>query len=204
MKIFDRIVLKVFLYGLPLVITGGIAFSYYDVRTIESQPYAIQLLYNAYGFMMGCWMLFSLYLSARLVFSAAFREATLSRLAFMRERDEREMQMSGMATKTSFLTTLALLICLLCLSVLNVQIYRVTPDQAIGGKTGMVSLNLKMNFTDTEEARARTPLPDAAKISKIYLSFNGIGLSKESIILILILWQLLSYNYVMRRQGCRT
>lgn len=201
MKVFDRLVLKVFLYGLPVVIAMAIGCSFYDVRTITGEPRIAQIFYNSFGLVLGCWMIFSLYLSTRLVLSAAFREATLSKLAFMRERDEREVLMSGAATKTAFLTTLALLICLLCLSALSIAIYRVTPDQAVGGKTGMLSLNLRMNLTD-EGTNASLTLPtDQSKISKIYFSFDGIPLSKEAVILILILWMLLSYNLAMRRQG---
>ncbi len=78
-------------------------------------------------------MAFALYLSARLVFSGHIRTEILPKLVSFKERDEREALLTGNATKMTFLTTLAILILLLCLSVFQVSFYQGPPKKAVTG-----------------------------------------------------------------------
>lgn len=138
-------------------------------------------------------MTLSIYLSARLILSYKFRSGILPRLAFFRERDEREMIIAGRAARNSFLTTLALLIFFLCLSAFQVAIYRVSPEQAKNGKTGMLTLGIDMNLIPTQENQmAEQPMVD-------YFRYKGLPFSNFAVILLLILWQIGSYNYFARR-----
>jgi hypothetical protein len=50
---------------------------------------------------------------------------------------------------TAFLTSLAFLILLFCLSCFQVSIYRLPPEKAVDGKTGIVSLGLGFVFWST-------------------------------------------------------
>jgi len=113
----------------------------------------------------------------------------------MRERDERESILTGKATKATFLTTLAILIFLFCLSCFQISIYRVPPDRAVDGKTGFVTLGL--GFSLLEHEKQARPVDNIPKEN--ILTYRGLPISSESIILILILWQIISYNYSMRR-----
>jgi hypothetical protein len=193
MKKIDQIILKIFLYGLPVAISLAIFSSCYTNKTIYEQPSLIQALYNFTGFIFGLWMAFSFYLSLRLVFSKQLRSEILPKLTFFKERDEREAQMSGQAARNSYLITLAILICFLCLSVFSVSIYRVSPENAINGKTGTIGLGFTLNlFPKNVEAG-----PD--KIAINYFTYSGLPVTNTAIILFLILWQILSYNYFIRR-----
>jgi hypothetical protein len=113
----------------------------------------------------------------------------------MRERDEREALLTGKATRTTFLTSLAILIFLFCLSCFQVSIYRVPPERAVDGRTGFISLGVGFNLL--EHIAQDTPEHLAEK--KDIFSYTGLPVSSTTVILILILWQIISYNFLMYR-----
>jgi hypothetical protein len=85
-------------------------------------------------------MLLSIYLGVRLILSGPFRDSVLARLTFIRERDEREALLTGRATKTTLMTSLAILIFLFCLSCFQVSFFKLPPEKALDGKTRGFSL----------------------------------------------------------------
>ena len=178
MKRFDSTLLKVFLYGL------------------HTNAY-LRLLNSLAGLVIAIWMTLSLYLSVRLMVSGPFRDLVIARITFMRERDEREVILTGKATRTTFLTTLAILIFLFCLSCFHVSIYKVPQERAVEGKTGMVSLGL--GFSLLEHPKQDKPKPEDIIKKKDIFTYSGLPVSSTSVILILIVWQIISYNYSIRR-----
>jgi len=195
MKRLDSLVLKVFLYGLPAVIVFA-AFSYcYSSGVVNHAYIYFRLLNSLAGLVIAVWMTLSLYLSVRLMVSEPFRDQVIARLTFMRERDEREALLTGKATRTTFLTSLAILIFLFCLSCFQVSIYRVPPERAVDGKTGIISLGLGFNLL--ENTKQDSPKNIAEK--KDIFSYTGLPVSSTTVILILIGWQIIAYNYSMRR-----
>lgn len=193
MKRLDSLLLKVFLYGLPLVVALAV-FSYSrDPEIMNRTAGSVKLIYNFAGLVFAFYMILSIYLCVRLMISGSFRDKVLTRLTFIRERDEREVVLSGKATKTAFLTSLAILIFLFCLSCFKVSVYRVPPEQAVGGKTGFVSLGF--GFSLLEGSKPANPI----RIEKDLFTYAGLPVSSTTVILILILWQVAVYNYSIRR-----
>lgn len=195
MKKLDSTLLKVFLYGLPLVIVFAVFAYCYSEGVVARGAGYIRFLNNFAGLVITAWMTLTVYLSVRLMVSGPLRDQVIARITFLRERDERESLLTGKATKAAFLTSLAILIFLFCLSCFQVSVYRVPPDKAVDGKTGFVSLGLGFSLLESDKQEHRT---DA--IQKEYLfDYRGLPLSSETIILLLIIWQIVSYNYSMRR-----
>jgi amino acid transporter len=195
MKKLDSILLKIFLYGLPVVTVCAI-FSYsYSPEFIKPATGYAKLLYNLAGLVLALWMMLSLFLSVRLLVSGSFRDKVLAKLTFIRERDEREVILTGKATKTTFLTSLAILIFLFFLSCFHVSIYRVSPEKAVDGKTGAISLGLGFSLLES----SKQAKPDDATQKKDLFSYTGLPISSTTVILALIIWQIISYNCSMRR-----
>lgn len=195
MKRLDLVLLRIFLYGLPLIILFAI-FSYsYDVEANASSGNYLEMIYDFAGFVFGSWMLLSIYLAVRLIFSEAFREKVLTRLTFIKERDEREIMLTGKAAKSTMLTTIAILLFLFCLSCFQVSVYSIPPEQAIDGKSKVISLDLKFEFL------ARLPKNDSIEYiqKQDILAYTGLPISSSALILGLIIWQILAYNYSMRQ-----
>jgi hypothetical protein len=195
MSRLDSILLKVFLCGLPLVIILAVFTYFYSLGTINQNAGNVKLIYNFAGLVFALWMLLSIYLSVRLMFSGSFRNKVLARLTFIRESDEREVMLTGKATKTTFLTSLAILIFLFCLSCFQISIYRVPPEKAVDGKTGVVTLGFGFNLL----AGSKPAPPDEALQKTDILSYTGLPVSSTAVILLIIIWQIISYNYSIQR-----
>ena len=152
----------------------------------------IQTLHGFAGLLFGLWMSIAVYISARLVFSKPTRDTILPRLVFLRERDEREVFLTGNATKINFLVTLAILILLLCLNAFRVSFYQVPPDQAPSDKNKVVTLSVDFSLIDQVKETA-------VHGSKSFFNYSGLPISKTAILLFLIIWQIASYNYLMKQ-----
>ena len=195
MKRLDSILLKFFLYGIPAVIVFAAYSYFYSLGAVNHANVNLNFLNSFAGLVFALWMSLSLYLSVRLMVSGPFRDQVLAKLTFIRERDERESILTGKATRTTFLTSLAILIFLFCLSCFQVSIYRLPPERAVDGKTGIVSLGLGFNFLD----HSKQDKPRETIEKKDIFSYTGLPVSSTTVILMLIGWQIISYNYSMRR-----
>lgn len=199
MKKVDSLILKFFLYGLPVLIGYAFFAHWYNPDFAARAARAagtgyLETLYDLGGIIFGAWMILAIYLSIRLMLSGQFREEILSKLTLIKERDEREVLLTGKAAKTTVLTSLAILIFLFCLSCFQVAIYRVPPEQAVDGKTRVISLGVGFGLlaSDRPENSAGTAN------RKDILSYTGLPVSSSTVILGLIVWQIAAYNYTMR------
>jgi preprotein translocase subunit SecG len=192
----DSVLVKVFLYGLPVIAVFGI-FSYsYNTGIIDHTTGTAQFFNKLAGLLYATWMTLSIVISIRLMVSGSFRDQVLSRFTCIRERDEREAMLTGKATKTTFLTTLAILMFLFCLSCFQVSIYRVPPEKAVGGKTGFVTLGLTCNLLENSN---RAGAHNDEFLKQDIFTYSGLPISSTAIILGLFIWQICSYNITMRR-----
>lgn len=195
MKKFDSVLLKVFLYGLPMVALLAIFSYYYSAEAVQCGSAYVRLLNGLTGLVLALWMVLTLFLSLRLILSGPLRDLVIARITFIRERDEREAILTGKATKTAFLTSLAFLILLFCLSCFQVSIYRMPPEKAIGNRTGIVTLGMGFNILEQgrqDESRDMNGKRDV-------FTYRGLPFSSTTIILMLIAWQIISYNCSIRR-----
>jgi hypothetical protein len=195
MKRLDSVLLKVFLYAIPLHIVLLVFSHFHRVGFTENNGGHLELLNGFAGLVFALWMALSIYLSVRLILSGSFRDRVIAKITFIRERDEREAMLTGKAAKTALLTSLAFLILLFFLSCFQVSIYRLPPEKAIGGKTGVASLGLGFSFLNPDK---QDRSKDTVRKKDIF-TYSGLPLSGTSIILLLIIWQIVSYNCSMRR-----
>ncbi len=195
MKKLDSVLLKSFLYGLPVLI-GYAVFAYsVDWRTVGRSNDYLKTLYDLGGLVLGLWMIVSVALSVRLVASGVFRERVLVKLTLINERDERETFLSGRAAKETLLTSIAVLVFLFCLSCFEVSLYRLPPDQTVDGKARVISLGVKFELVD----HATTKNSDESLQKENIVAYSGLPFSNSSVIMGLIIWQIISYNYSIRR-----
>lgn len=188
MRNMDSNALWIFLRGLPFVFILALVTNGFEVLQ------ANEFVNVMSGLVFGAWMFLALYLSLRLIFSSKFRSSVLARVSLFRERDEREAAVTAMATRNSFLTTLAVLIFLLCLSLFQVAVYKLPPEQAINGKTGTISLGV--HFTPLN-----SPSIGINSQSKLdYFRYSGLPLSNSALTLLLIAWLVGSFNYFARKE----
>lgn len=195
----DSVLLKGFFYGLPLVIASA-AYGYCYKMGIVNQAHGfLGLLNDLAGLLISLGMVLALYLSLRLMVSARFRDQVLSRLTLIRERDEREAMLTGQAARMTFLSTLAILIFILCLSCFQISIYKVAPENAVDGKTGVIALGFSVDLLSSPGQAGESGTAGKKDI----FSYTGLPVSSTTVVLLLITWQILSYNLFMRRLTTR-
>ena len=192
----DSVILKLLLYGLPLVVGLGVLAAAQGWRYIDAAGRVTEAPFHynnpVIGLVFGLWLLLAVYLLARLLVSGEFREKVLSRLTFIRERDEREAMLTGKAAKTTMLTTLAVLLVLFFLSCLRVSVSDLPSGQTLDGKTKSLTIGAAFSLTGQ-------PGPQQPEPRKTAVAYTGLPLSGSAVIAGLIIWQIAAYNYSMRR-----
>ncbi len=183
------------LYASPLIIFlivwAGIM--HFD----ESPPSSstTSLLYNALGIHGAFWILCAVILSFCLVMSKELRQELLVKLARIKERDERESQIAGGTSKAVFLSSTALLIFLLLTSAIDVTISKKSEEiLSEGEKSGTLSVGLGLDVIDHEA------IVSHKEGYEMYFQFIDIPITKSGLILLLLIWNISSYQYFARTQ----
>lgn len=192
MNKFDRFSFM-YLVGLSPLIFGFMIWAVYT--NFQSSP-GTGLFWDIFGWLFIAWVLDLIYLVTKMVFSKRVREVVMTRLAGMKERDERESVVAGNAAKFSFLSTLALLLFLFVFSVSNLSVTQdptaVTPSG--DKKHGKVEIGFNIKALD-ETALVH----EHVGVVESY-NYKSFPLSKPMIILLLIFWQVGSYHLIARRE----
>lgn len=192
MKRLDNYILTAFLYGLPVAALSAVIARLCDPGANRGTGGLAALMYDLSGAVIGAMMLLAFYLCVRLMVSKAFRETVLARMTLIRERDEREVMLTGKAAKATMLTSLAILIFLFCLSCFQVSVANLPLEQAVGGHTKLVSFGVGFSLLDG----AHRPAEEAGRQ---VIAYTGLPVSSSTVILGMIVWQIAAYNYSMRK-----
>jgi len=188
-----RYIQNYLLFGLPLVLICMGWGTYQTEREILTQSsFLVRALWELLSWNLIVWFLVLILFLILLVVSVKMREKTLTRLANLKERDEREEFITGKASRAAYISTLSLLIFLLFLSIFSVSIYRVPESQAINGKRGTVSIGLKFNLLDQRG-------PEVGPAGEVLFASSDLPLSKSAILLTLIIWQVGVFSLTARR-----
>ncbi|WP_027938304.1 hypothetical protein [Anaeroarcus burkinensis] len=197
MRKLDLILLKVFLYELPILALYAISLGLFDLEQFSLVNVYARFWYDFGGCVIfGSWMIISIFLSSRLVTSTRFREYISSKVSFLKERDEREFLLTGKAARNTMLTTMAVLLLLFCLSCFQFSVYRVPPEQAVEGKDKVLTLDFHfelandMPVENLQNGMAREDI----------ISYKGLPVSTSTVILGLICWQIASYQCLIHKE----
>jgi hypothetical protein len=202
-EIFRKIVIGYVFYTFILTVIGFFIFPeppqshspdeflnfVYDV-VLSNTPYKIVVA------QIFIWTLTSWFLSISMFFSKNTRLIVLKKLSGIKERDEREVQIVGKASRAGYLTTMTILLFLLFLSVFSVcvsvkQDDNVEPGQPRGtlGITAGIGYEIFNSWAIITEKEGYDS----------YFEYNGLPLSTPTLILLLLVWQIVSYRFVSLR-----
>lgn len=189
LNLFDKWAFRYLVYLSPVII----GFMVWAVITDFKDQQSKGLGWDIFGWVFIAWVLDLIYIITKMLFSVQMRNAVMTKLAGLKERDERESVVAGNAAKFSFLSTLTLLIFMLVFSMSTLSIKK-DPDPTNGKKEGSVAIGFHMNAID-----------DSAIVHEVkgrdeYYNYNGFPLTKPMLILILIFWQIGSYHFIARKE----
>lgn len=191
MNRFNKYLTRYLIFSFPFVVAIVIWFSLagemrYPKGTVS------YYLYEALGWNIVLWFVALVYFFVSLIISSNFRELVITKLARIKERDERESYIVGKSTRGSFFATLSLIIFLLFFSGLQVTVGKKPSLSTPDGKTGYISLGYSFEGLDLESTNEKEE-------NGILWNSHGFPISKQGILLLLLAWQLGSYYYFARK-----
>lgn len=149
------------------------------------------------GYIIMVWYALALITLGRLLYSSSYREEILANLGMIKERDEREAEITGFASKFSMIASIAFLMCLLFFNSMNfgVKKQRIHPVEA-DGKTqrGTVTVGFRFSVIDYEAIKI------VNNENEKEFSYKELPLTKNGTIVLIILWQIGMFALAARRK----
>ncbi len=140
------------------------------------------------------WTLITFFLTIAMFFSKGIRNDVLSKLSGIKERDEREVQIVGRALKSTYLSTMTILLFLLIISLFNIHVEKKSADSVKPGqKRNTASIGMGFDIIDHNALVTQKEGYDE------YFELNDLPVSSSTLIILLILWQIFSYRHVTRK-----
>ena len=157
----------------------------------QSAPLAERWLWEALAWNLMLWFSALPLFLILLIVAPSVREKTLKRLANLKDEDEREENITGRAARFAYISSLSVLILLLFVSVLSLDVTRLPEGETVDGHHGTVAIGLHFDLLDKSQT---------APGGDTLFALNGLPLSKSAIVLVLLFWQLLSFNIAAKRE----
>jgi hypothetical protein len=196
MKQLDRWIIRYVTTALIPVIVLLAWGSISDPDKLSMSQGATRLFWDTLGWVFMIWIVAMLYLILKMVFRRGFRETVLSKIAHIKARDEREELISGEAAKFSILSTMAIMFLILFFSLFTLTVGKYPEGTRGYDKHGFISVG--MNFYPFSKD---APVKETRKDGQEIFNYNGLPLSSSLIMIIMILWQLGSYQIIAMRMG---
>ncbi len=188
MNKFNRIISKYLLFSFPAVIGIVLWGNLQSQAAIEGFLPAV-ILREILSLNIILWFIMLTYFVIALVISSELRNAFIKKVLRIKERDERESFIVGNAARFTFFSTLAVLICLLFFSVIDVRFNKLPEERRIDGKKHEISLSLHSNlFEKKNESNSESSF-----------SIKAIPFSKETILMFLIIFHSASFFFHTKR-----
>ena len=195
MKKINQYIQSYLFMGIPFVIAIMTWASFQkESEVITKSSWPIQFLWQILSWNCIFWFAFLIIFLILIIFVPTVREQFISRIANIKERDEREQQITGAASRSVFISSLAISIFLLFLSVFTLSVTKNTNDQLSSRKNGMLYLELNMKFIDDPRQKTNNQ-------GDVIFESNELPLSKSAILLLLIIWQLGWFRYSSRQSS---
>ena len=202
MKKLDRIILWVLGLGFPIVV-GLMIWAYTIVgynATLQADEYRNYAggVWDYLGIFFIAWMVLAVITLFRLLINSNLRETILSSVARIKERDEREAEISGHAAKFTFFANLALLVCLLFFSSLSLTVNKYKDSYVnAAGETKHGKLSMGFSLKGYDKTAVKIINNDEMK----ELNYNELPISKSGIIILLIVFQVGMYHLSARKKA---
>lgn len=156
-----------------------------DSEIRSTSPFVIKMLWEVMSWSLILWFVCLILFMIFLVFRKETQESTIKLIAGIKERDEREQVIMGMAARRSFVATTALIIVLLFVSCFTLNVAKLS-NQTMDGKKS--SLTIGFHFTATEKK------PTLSSDGHVVFEHHDLPLSKSAILLLVLIWQMAAFR----------
>ena len=198
MNTLSRYMQNYLIYGFPFMIGLIIWSIFLEAHSIITDSNIILRILNellSYNLML--WFTVLVLYMVFLVIIPSVRNRTLSRLANLQERDEREEYITGKAARAAYIATLSLTLFFLFFSLTSFNFSKLTQTKPQQPKLA-VNIGIHYNFFSSTEIK-KTPEVQANTI----FDSKEFSLSSSTILIIFLGWQLLMFNLAARRESMK-
>lgn len=207
MKNFEKYIHWFLLIGLPVVI-GLFVWEYYslDPALIKAATLAQKEMitkeysggwWSFIGYFLVLWFVLAIITIIKLLFSSNYREELLSKIGMIKERDEREVEVTGFASKFSMVASIALLLFLLFFNSINLSLLKYK-NNLIGldgqPKHGRLSLGFGFRLFDSKA------IDYVNNDTEKHVEYKELPITKTGIIVLMIFWQVGTFHFSVRRK----
>lgn len=193
MKKTFNIIQNYLLIALPFVLVCMVWSTFLPNPNNTTLNWMLNLLWEVFSWNLILWFATLLLYLVFLLSSSFAREQTLRKIGNLQERDERESLITGKATKAAYLSTLAVLIALLFISIFQVNVTSIAPKE-INGHSKMLNIGLSFDLIDKKNPQS------VNNNDGTLFDTKDIPLSKTALLLLIVLWQIGSYNFYLRKE----
>lgn len=189
-----RFVIIYLLIGIPFVVACMIwsnAHSEYEV--LKNTSFLIRASWQILSWNLMLWFAVLIIFLVILVAAPSARENTLRHIANLKERDEREEYITGKASRAAYISTLSLTLLFLFFSIFSLSINRFPADQNMPKRHLTVSIHIGSSLLAENKSQN---MPEG----EVLFATKNIMPSTFSILIILLAWQLLIFNYTARKE----
>jgi hypothetical protein len=138
------------------------------------------------------WFLSLIIFLILMVFVSSTRNMVTRRIANIKERDEREIYITGQASKNAFTTTLSILIFLFFISIFTFNVSKIPPEEIVNNRAKSLSIGFNFKLTDD-------PRIEKDQAGQVLVESKDIPLSKSAILLLLIVCQISVFGFSARK-----
>ncbi len=179
--------------GLPFVVACVLWGTIQTDREIQSHGSFVQkIMWEVLSWNLMFWFLGLIAFLLLMVFVPSTREMVTRRIANIKERDEREVYITGQASKNAFTSTLSILIFLFFISIFTFNVSKIPPEEMINNHSKSLSIGFNFKLTDD-------PKIEKDQSGQVLVESKDIPLSKSAILLLLIVYQISTFGFSARR-----
>jgi len=191
MKKMNDYILKYIVFASPVVLAAVIWGVLQGQKEVSECGMFIYGIWQVLSFNLIIWFVALIYMVGALVVSSDLRNKLLLKIARIKERDEREAYIIAQSGRFSFFSTMALLILLFFFTTVNVSVSKLPEGEKIDGHRHRLSIELSYKFFETAEKEEQK--------KDVIFSTQPFPVTKQNIVLIVILWHLGAFYYASRK-----
>lgn len=196
MEKFNQHLIKFVKYYSPIVIVA-ITMTIFGFSSESNDKSLTSYLFNIAGWIGMAWCLAVVYLFFSIALNENLKNSFVRWLAGIRENDERETYLTGVASKKTFITVTSILVLLLFLSMLQVSIYRPKEEKQTSDSNGQIAIGMGLPLLSNTKT-----LPASNEQNRAYIvNYQGIPLTSGATLLLIIVLQLGAFYYYSRREN---
>lgn len=191
---FNTVLLKLMKY-LSAVVVVATVFDLLGFNTEKPEIKAWDYFFQTAGVITVLWCFIVVYFFFSIAFNQKIRNTVVRKLAGIKEHDERETYLTGVISKKTFISMTGVLF--LFLSSLNINIYKASEEEIKNGKHGYIAIGLRLSLLAPQNAEKQNA--DISK--KYYIKYNGLPLTANGIVLIVLALQIGSFYYFSKKEN---